>query len=38
MIYKLPTRDWLGVDDSRFQQKIQLNKRREVVQPLASAS
>jgi beta-lactamase class C len=38
MIYKLPTRDWLGVDDSRFQQKIQKQKPAEPAKPLAAVS
>jgi beta-lactamase class C len=35
MIYKLPTKDWLGVDDPKFQQKVERRKPAEPAKPLA---
>lgn len=37
MIFKLPTQDWLGVDDPDFQKKIARQRPLEAVEPLKSA-
>lgn len=37
MIYKLPAKDWLGVDDPKFQEKIARQRPVEAVEPLKSA-
>lgn len=37
MIYQLPFKDWLGIDDPEFIAKIEQQKPAEAVEPLASA-